>query len=313
MNDPPILVTGAAGTVGGIGPAVVQRLLQRKLPVRALVRREDDRAAALRALGAEVVTADLTNASDVARALTGCRRMYFGLGIAAYYLDATVTTAAVARARGDLEVFVNMSQMTVSQMTLTSRTESAQQRLQWLGEQVLDWSGLPVVDIRPTVLLQTFLLLTADSIARDGTIRLPFGDGRTSPVDASDVADVIAAVLANPSPHLGHVYELTGPRSQTLHGLAAEYTQALGRPIRYVEVPYEPWLEDLRRRGLPDHLLEHLGTMARLHAQNRYDRLTSDVERITGHPPTTATEFVSRHASRFGAGHARPEQPGQQP
>jgi uncharacterized protein YbjT (DUF2867 family) len=313
MNDAPILVTGAAGTVGGVGRAVVERLIERKLPVRALVRREDDRAAALRALGAEVVVADLTRPSDVARALTGCRRIYFGLGIAAYYLEATVTTAAVARALGDLEVFVNMSQVTVSQMSLTSRTESAQQRLHWLAEQVLNWSDLPVVHIRPTVFLQSLAILVADSIARDGTMRLPFGDGRTSPVDASDVADVIATVLANPSAHIGHVYELTGPRSQTLYGLAAEFTRALGRPIRYVDVPYEPWREDLRRRGLPDHLVEHLSTMARLHARNRYDRLTHDVERITGHPATTATDFVSRHASQFGADHAWPEQPGEQP
>ena len=166
MTDHPILVTGAAGTLGGVGPAVVQRLLQRHRPVRALVRRDDDRAAALRALGAEVVVADLTRASDVARALVGCRRMYFGLGVASYYLEATVTTAAVARARGELELFVNMSQMTVSQMTLTSETESAQQRLHWLGEEVLNWSGLPVVHVRPTIFLQTFLLLTAESVAR---------------------------------------------------------------------------------------------------------------------------------------------------
>lgn len=313
MNDHPILVTGAAGTFGGVGPAVVRRLLERNLPVRALVRREDERAAALRAQGAEVVVADLTRAPDVARALTGCRRMYFGLGVASYYLEATVTTAAVARARGDLEVFVNMSQMTVSQMSLTSRTESDQQRQHWLAEQVLDWSGLPVVYIRPTIFLESFLALTADSVARDGTIRLPFGDGRTSPVDVGDVADVIAAVLTDPTAHIGHVYELTGPRSETLHELAAEYANALGRPIRYVDVPYEPWREDLRRRGFPDHVLEHLSTMARLHAQNRYDRMTSDVERITGHPATSVTDFVSRHASQFCADRAWHEQPHVQP
>jgi uncharacterized protein YbjT (DUF2867 family) len=198
-------------------------------------------------------------------------------------------------------------------MSLTSTAESAQQRLHWLAEQVLDWSGLPVAHIRPTVFLQTFLLLTADSIARDGTLRLPFGNGRTSPVDASDVADVIAAVLASPSAHIGHVYELTGPRSETLHELAAEHAAALGRPVRYVDVPHEPWRDDLRRRGLPDHLVEHLATMARLHAQNRYDRLSSDVERITGHPATTAKDFVSRHATQFGADHVWPEQPGDQP
>jgi NAD(P)H dehydrogenase (quinone) len=141
MDDPPILVTGAGGTVGGVGRAVVERLLQRKLPVRGLVRRDDDRAAALRALGAEVVVADLTNASEVARAVTGCRRMYFGLGVAPYYLEATVTTAAVARARGDLEVLVDMSQMTVSQMSLTSRTESAQQRLHCTRRGARSWAA----------------------------------------------------------------------------------------------------------------------------------------------------------------------------
>ena len=313
MNDHPILVTGAAGKVGGVGRAVVQRLLQRKLPVRALVRRDDERAAALRAQGAEIVVADLTRASDVARALTGCRRMYFGLSVAAYYLEAAVTTAAAARARGNFEVFVNMSQMTVSQMSLTSRTESAQQRLHWLAEQVLNWSGLPVVHIRPTIFLQTIFLLAADSIARDSTLRLPFGEGRTSPVDASDVADAIAAVLANPTPHTGRTYELTGPRSQTLHELAAECSKALGRPIRYIDVPYEPWYDDLRRRGLPEHLVDHLATMARLHTQNRYDRLTSDVERITGHPATSTMDFVSRHASQFGADHASPLQPDEKP
>src|SRR5262249_9884551 len=153
--------------------------------------------------------ADLTRASDVARAITGCRRLYFGLGVVPSYLEASVTMATVARARGDLEVFVNMSQMTVSQMSVTSHTESAQQRLQWLAQQVLSWSALPVVQIRPTIFLQTFVTLAADSIARDGTLPLPFGDGRTSPVDAGDVADVIAAVLADPSAHIGHVYELT--------------------------------------------------------------------------------------------------------
>lgn len=314
MNDHPILVTGAGGRLGGVGRGVVQRLLQRKLPVRALVRREDDRAAALRALGAEVVVADLTRAPDIARALDGCRRIYFGLGIATYYLEATATMAAVARAQGDLEVFVNLSQMTVSQMSLSSRTESAQQRLHWLSEQVLNWSGLPVVYVRPTIFLQTFIALAGDSIARDGTIRVPFGNGRTSPVDTDDVADVVAAVLANPSPHLGHVYELTGARSQTLHELAAEFAQGLGRPIRYIDVPYESWVEILRRSGLSDHEVEHVATMARLHAQNRYDRLSNDVERITGHAATTATDFAARHATQFGgASHAGPEQPAKHP
>jgi uncharacterized protein YbjT (DUF2867 family) len=103
--------------------------------------------------------------------------------------------------------------------------------------QVLNWSGLPVVHVRPTVFLQNpfFLDWAAKSIAGGSTIRLPFGAGRTSPIDARDVAEVIAAILATPAAHIGKVYELTGPRSEDMRGVASEYSEALGRPITYVD------------------------------------------------------------------------------
>src|SRR5271166_6291324 len=91
-----ILVTGAAGRLGAVGRTVVEILRQRDLPVRALVRREDERADALRRIGAEIVVGDLTRAADVARALEGCQRMFFSMSVSAPYLEATVTAAAVA-------------------------------------------------------------------------------------------------------------------------------------------------------------------------------------------------------------------------
>jgi hypothetical protein len=88
------------------------------------------------------------------------------------------------------------------------------------------------VNVRPTAFLQHpfFSEWAAESIARDSTIRLPFGTGRTSPIDARDVAEVIAAILVSPATHIGKICELTGPRSQNMHGVAAEYCEALGRP-----------------------------------------------------------------------------------
>jgi NAD(P)H dehydrogenase (quinone) len=297
-----ILVTGAAGRLGAVGRTVVEILRQRDLPVRALVRREDERVDALRKIGAEVVVGDLTRAADVARAVEGCKRMFFSMSVSAPYLEATVTAAAVARERAELDVFVNISQMTVSQMSLTEMTDSPQQRQHWLGEQVLNWSGLPIVHIRATVFLQNFFFSAwaAESIARDSTIRLPFGAGRTSPIDAGDVAQVIATILGSPAGHIGRVYELTGPRSQDMRAYAAEYSDALGRTITYVDVPFEKWRdEELRRRDLPNHVFQHLLTMARLHAANRYDRLTQDVAAITGRPATSARDFIARHAELF--------------
>jgi NAD(P)H dehydrogenase (quinone) len=298
----PILVTGAAGRVGAVGHTVVELLLQRGFPVRAMVHREDERAAGLRSSGAEVVTGDLMAPTDVARAMDGCRRVYFAMSVSASYLEATVIAAAVARERGDLEVFVNISQMTVSQMDLTHMTNSPQHRQHWLAEQVLNWSGVPVVHVRPTVFLDNplFLNMAAKSIAKDDTIRLPFGTGRTSPVAAVDVAEVVAAILANPVTHIRKIYELTGPKSQDMTGVVAEYSSALGRRITYVDVPLEDWRDsDLRSLKLPDHAFAHILTMARLHAANRYDRITHDIETITGKPATSVRDFVAKHAGLF--------------
>src|SRR5262245_53697460 len=145
------------------------------------------------------------------------------MSVSAGYLEATATMATVAREVG-VDVLVNMSQMTVSQMSIQNTTRSPQQRQHWLSEQALAWSGLPVVTIRPTVLLEGFFLpLTGPSVRDRGRIELPFGRGKTSPVAAADVARVVATVLAEPGPHQGQVYELTGPRSQDMNGVAREY------------------------------------------------------------------------------------------
>jgi thiosulfate dehydrogenase [quinone] large subunit len=52
-----------------------------------------------------------------------------------------------------------MSQMTVTQMSISETTDSPQHKLHWLAEQALSWSGLPVVTVRPTVFLEGFFLL----------------------------------------------------------------------------------------------------------------------------------------------------------
>ena len=214
MAEPPTyLITGAGGGVAGISPQVVTQLLNRGESVRAMVHHDDARADALRAQGAEVVAGDLTNPVDVFAAMSGITRAFFNMSVSPDYLQATTVVCVAAEELGGLEVLVNMSQMTVSQMTATSTEESEQQRLHWLAEHVINWSGVPAVHIRPTVLLENplFDMLAARSIRATGQLALPFGTGRTSPVASSDVADVVTAVLTAPHGHLGAVYELTGP------------------------------------------------------------------------------------------------------
>ena len=295
----PILVTGAAGRVGSVGRRITELLLKQGKPVRAMVRTDDARARTLRDMGAEVVVGDLLDLAALHVAVAGCETMYFGMSVSDEYLAATVNAAAVAKHHG-VKAFVNMSQMTLAQMSITESTSSPQHKLHWLAEQALNWSGLPVVHVRPTVLQEGFfLIVTPESVREFDQIRLPFGEGRTSPVAVHDVARVMAAVLAHPQPHIGKTYHLTGPRSQDMRLHAEEYSKALGRKIVYADIPVETWRAGLLKRGLPVFLVNHLVTMANLHRTGRYDRMTEDVFTLTGQRPIGTREFVRQNAAAF--------------
>jgi uncharacterized protein YbjT (DUF2867 family) len=296
------LVTGAGGGIGSVSRTVVELLLADGRSVRAMVRRDDDRARKLRDLGADVVVGDLTNPQDVAAAMTGVDRMFFNMSVSPDYLTATSIVCAVALEAAPVEVIVNMSQMTVSQMTLTSTTESNQHRLHWLAEHIMNWSRVPVVHVRPTVFMENPLLtlLAADSIRERGALVLPFGDGRTSPIAAVDVARVVAAILRDPAGRIGEVYELTGPEVLGVDDIAAQYSRALGRPVTAVDVPLDEWTEQvLAPMGLPPHVGQHIATMARLHREGRYDRSSDNVARISGAPALTVEQYVAAHADVF--------------
>jgi len=103
---------------------------------------------------------------------------------------------------------------------------------------------------------------------------------------------VIAALLANPQPHIGKIYHLTGPQSENMHFYAQEYSKALGRTITYQDIPVDPWRDAPLARGLPVHLVHHLATMADLHRAGRYDRMSDDVLTLTGQVPLSVEEFV---------------------
>jgi uncharacterized protein YbjT (DUF2867 family) len=294
-----ILVTGAAGSVGSTAQTAVAALLEQGRRVRAMVRTLDARADALRDSGADVVVADMLDIIAVRTAMEGCSAVYFTMSISSSYLEAAANVAVTAKSLG-VKAFVNLSQMTVSEMSETKTTGSPQQKQHWLAEQMLHWSGLPVVYLRPTVFLDgMFLVQGAKGIRDDDVIRLPFADGKTAPIAGSDVGAAAAVVLANPEPHIGKVYELTGPESLTMTEFAQQFSAALGRTIRYVNVPPEAWEAKLLEARLPAHLIAHLISLARQHRDNGYDRMTDAFRQLVGRAPMSAADFARRHAAAF--------------
>ena len=295
------LITGAAWASGRVSDSVVELLRGKGEPVQCCCAATMAARIGFADWGPRSWAPDLTSAVDVVEAMRDVTRMFFNTRISFDYLQEVAAVGAAARELGGLEVIVNMSQMTVSQMTLTSSEESRQQRLFWFGEQIMNWSGVPVVHVRPTVLLDNplFTVLARRSVRERDVLALPFGTGRTSPIAAEDVARVVADLLLTP-PKAGQVYALTGPQVLDINGLAEQYSRALGRTIHAEDIPYDDWQRlYLRNSGQSDLVQQHLATVARLHRENRYDRSTDDVEQVTGQPPQTVEQYVASHPELF--------------
>jgi uncharacterized protein YbjT (DUF2867 family) len=130
-------------------------------------------------------------------------------------------------------------------------------------------------------------------------LALPMGGGKTSPISAVDVARAVAVILDDPAPHIGQIYDLTGPESADLDHYARVFSEALGRPIRYRDVPLPAWSEGLRQARYPEHVVRHLSAIAELTRQGRYDRMTDTMYKLTGEAPTNMRDFVRLHAAEF--------------
>ena len=304
----PILVTGAAGQVGSVSRTLIDFLLMIGWPVRAFVRTDDHRADALRRAGAEVFVGDLLNIADLTAALKDCCRVYFSMSVGLYYADATILMAAAAKALGDIEIIVNMSDAEQTNLCFDRmiapddersawlgngvRQWSPQQRAHWVGERALDWSGLPVVHIHAGIFVENPILswYPIPDLLQTGELRLPFGDATLAPIAAYDVAELCAMILDGPTPHAGKIYTLVGPENKGMAEFAEDYAAALHRPVVYVPQELEAWNEEYVDPALADkpHNAEHLKTLTRLVASGRYyDVLSDDLSLLLGRPAKT--------------------------
>jgi NADPH:quinone reductase-like Zn-dependent oxidoreductase len=183
MSHESILVTGAAGGTGSTAHTAIAILLEQGHHVRAMVRKLDTRADALRDMGAEIVVADMLDIIAVRAAMQGCSVVYFTMSISPNYLEAATNVAVAAKSMG-VRAFVILSQMTVSKMSETETTSSPQQKQHWLAEQMLGWSGLPVVTcVRPLSLTACSCCRRPKASARitPSAYRLPTARPRLSP------------------------------------------------------------------------------------------------------------------------------------
>ena len=296
-TNPRILVTGAAGKTGA---EVVEQLRERGFPVRALVRRRDERSARLEALGADVTVGDLLDLESMRTAMQGVKRIYFVYPPQGELLVEATTIVAVAARDAGVEALVNMSQISARE-----ESKSPLARQHWLSERILDWADVGAVHLRPTFFAENLVMFGAATIASQGKLYLPYGAEKHAPVAAADIARVASGILTDPTLHVGERYVVTGPRNLSLAEMAGVLSRELGRPVEYVDLPVEAWGEVLAKvDGMTDSLVTHLKAVAVDHQNGIFRGETDVVERIGGQPPQSLDAFIRDHRTVFGAAKA---------
>jgi uncharacterized protein YbjT (DUF2867 family) len=231
MTNTRVLVTGATGKIGG---AVATQLLEKGVPTRALVHRNDGRADRLRALGAEVVVADMLDIQQVQAAMDGVDRLFFNPPYHPHALDSAVSFAVAAH-RSGMEAVVALGQWLAS-----PEHPSLMTRQQWLTDklfQLLPDTAHIAVD--PGFFADNYLKVLPFA-AQLGILPVPTGGGRNAPPSNEDIARVAVGALLDPHHHDGRAYRPTGPKLLSGADIADAVGEALGRRVRHVDIP--PWM-----------------------------------------------------------------------
>jgi uncharacterized protein YbjT (DUF2867 family) len=306
MTNGLVLVAGAAGGgQGSTGRTVAQLLLDRGVPVRALVRRDDERAEALRRGGAEVVVGDLHDIAAIRPAMNGVQRAFFTYPVTPGMLDAAAVFATAAK-EAHVEQVVEVSQ-------LVPHPDAASPRLRqhWVAEQLFDWAGVGALHLRAPLFfenLRAFIISGPDGDELPIPLRGP--DTMIPRVGAQDVARVAAGILASASPHEPG-FRLVVGEFGTIGDLLAAHARALGRPLRFVEIPDETFHRNTLARGRHEEAATHLTRLwgiFRMIADSGHAatfppyQVTEIIERVGGQPPQSFEAFLAaQRGSLVGA------------
>ncbi|OBG31708.1 NmrA family NAD(P)-binding protein [Mycobacterium sp. E3198] len=229
--SPRILVTGATGKIGG---AVAAQLLEKGVPTRAMVHREDARSARLRDLGAEVVVADMFDINQVSAAMDGVDRLYFNPPYHPHALDSAVAFAVAAR-RAGVEAVVALGQWLASPEHPSLMTRQA-----WLTDKLFELlPDTAHVAVDPGYFADNYLQVIGMA-AQLGVLPTPTGGGRNAPPSNEDIARVAVGALLDPHRHDGRAYRPTGPKLLSGPEIADAVGAALGRRVRHIDLP--PWM-----------------------------------------------------------------------
>ncbi|BCK55681.1 NAD(P)H-binding protein [Nocardia wallacei] len=270
------LVTGATGNIGG---ELVAALAGAGEPVRALVR---DPARATLPAGVEAVAGDLTAPDTLGAVFDGVR--------AAFVLPGYPGVVAAA-AKSGVEQVVLLSGTSAG----TGDLGNAVTRYMAASEEEVTDSGLAWTILRPSAFMSNALRWLPQLRAGD-VVRAQFPTVAVAALDPADLAAVAARALLTDHHH-GEILWPTGPAALRPADQVAVLGSVLSRELTCVELSNEETRAEMLQTTPP----EYVDAFFDFYVEGAIDEsiVRDTVERVTGRPPRTFTEWATAHADLF--------------
>jgi uncharacterized protein YbjT (DUF2867 family) len=277
-----IFVTGATGNVGR---ELVRVLSETGEPVRALIRRDEDRAKL--PPGAEGFVGDLDDPETLVPALDGVRAAHL---LAGYHGLTELLTAMRA-------VGVERVTLQSSSAVPTGDMTNAVARYHIESEQAIRDSGLAWTFLQPNSFMTNALRWLPQLRAGD-TVRLPFADVPIAMIDPADIAEVAARALTTDR-HEGRSYRLSGPESLLPAEQVAILGAAIGRDLRFEALSNEEARAEMSA-AMPT---QYVDAFFSFFVDGTVDESTvlPTVEQVLGRPPRRFEEWARAHAPAFSS------------
>jgi uncharacterized protein YbjT (DUF2867 family) len=284
-----ILVTGAGGTVGS---EVLKQLREQGAKVRAAFN-NPEKAERARKQGIETAVIDFADRASIAKALQGVDKVFL--------LGPTVPNQSQLE-NNVVEEAKKAGVKHIVKLSVLGAPDEKFKLAKWhrAVEKNIESSGLPYTFLRCNEFMQNTINYYLPTIKSDGAFYLPTKDSKNSAVDVRDIAAVAVKALTA-SGHENKTYDLTGPEALSHEQVAQKLSSAAGKQIKYVDIPPAAYKEGAVAAGFPDWYVDLLLDLYAFYVAGGAQRVSKDVESVTGRRARSFDEFARDHAQAFKA------------
>src|SRR6516164_6497654 len=233
MNGRPILVAGATGRQGG---SVVRYLLERQLPVRALVLDpQSGRAKALAGQGIEIAQGDMDDLASLKTAMAGVHGVY---SVQNYFTAGAAREVQQGKNMADAALDAGVEHLVFSSVGGAERNSGIHHfETKWEIENHIRKLGLPATMIRPVGFMENYYIPPLEKQLLKGRLFDPVRAKRPLQTIASDdIGKFLSLAFAQPDRFIGLELEIAGSELNSPE-TAEVFSRVLGQRVKAHHLP----------------------------------------------------------------------------